>query len=186
RNQLGRVTVQTTVPHLKRFLEEGGTIITIGTSTSLAQHLGLPLRDYMVERSPEGGERPLPREKFYVPGSILRVSVDNTLPVAAGVPDEVDVFFDESPVFRLDPDAARRGVKPIAWFSSAAPLRSGWAWGQNYLEGGTAMAQAQVGRGMLYLFGPEILFRAQPHGTFKFFFNGIFSGLVESAGRTVQ
>jgi hypothetical protein len=186
RNQLGRVTVQTTVPHLKRFLEEGGTIITIGTSTSLAQHLGLPLRDYMVERSPEGGERPLPREKFYVPGSILRVSVDNTLPVAAGVADEVDVFFDESPVFRLDPDASRRGVKPIAWFSSAAPLRSGWAWGQNYLEGGTAMAQAQVGRGMLYLFGPEILFRAQPHGTFKFFFNGIFSGLVESAARTVQ
>ena len=37
----------------------------------------------------------------------------------------------------------------------------------------SAVAQATVGRGTLYLFGPEILFRAQPHGTFKFLFNGI-------------
>jgi hypothetical protein len=41
------------------------------------------------------------------------------------------------------------------------------------LSGGLAAAQASVGRGTLYLFGPEILFRAQPHGTFKFLFNGI-------------
>ena len=55
-----------------------------------------------------------------------------------------------------------------------SPLRSGWAWGQNYLEGGTAAIEASVGRGKLYLFGPEITFRAQPHGTFKFLFNGIY------------
>ena len=39
-----------------------------------------------------------------------------------------------------------------------------------------AMAQANVGQGVLYMFGPEILFRAQPHGTFKFLFNGIYAG----------
>jgi hypothetical protein len=38
------------------------------------------------------------------------------------------------------------------------------------------MAQVQVGRGTLYLFGPEITFRAQPHGTFKLLFNGILLG----------
>jgi hypothetical protein len=26
----------------------------------------------------------------------------------------------------------------------------------------------------VYLFGPEIAFRAQPHGTFKFLFNAIY------------
>jgi hypothetical protein len=30
-----------------------------------------------------------------------------------------------------------------------------------------------VGKGKLVLFGPQVLFRAQPHGTFKFFFNAI-------------
>lgn len=82
-------------------------------------------------------------------------------------------MFDESPVMRLNPDAGAHGVRPVAWFASADPLRSGWAWGQTYLEGGIAAAEATVGRGTLYLFGPEITFRAQPHGTFKFLFNGI-------------
>jgi hypothetical protein len=47
------------------------------------------------------------------------------------------------------------------------------------------MVEANVGKGKLYLFGPEILFRAQPHGTFKFLFNGIFAGSLDEA-RTIQ
>ena len=65
-------------------------------------------------------------------------------------------------------------MTPVAWFPTATPLRSGWAWGQHYLEGGVAVAEAKIGEGRLMLFGPEITFRAQPHGTFKFLFNGIY------------
>ena len=63
-----------------------------------------------------------------------------------------------------------------AWFDSKTALRSGWAWGQHYLDGGTAAVEAKVGKGHVFLFGPEITFRAQPHGTFKFLFNSIFYG----------
>jgi hypothetical protein len=185
-NQLGSVTAERSIPQLKRFMEEGGTVITIGSSTNLAEHLDLPIADYMVERLPNGGERPLQQDKYYIPASVLRVTVDNTLPVTAGLPRQVDVMFDESPVFRLEPDAAAKGVKPLAWFDSARPLRSGWAWGQNFLQGGTTMVQADVGTGKLYLFGPEVLFCGQPAGTFKLLFNGIFSGLVERTNRQVQ
>ena len=83
------------------------------------------------------------------------------------------MFFDNSPVFRLGPDAAPRGVKPSRGSIQPTPLRSGWAWGQHYLDGGVAVAEAQVGKGRLFLFGPEITFRAQPHGTFKFLFNAL-------------
>ncbi len=169
----GRVTRERTVPQLKKFLDEGGQIVTIGSSTQLAYLLDLPLSNYLVERSPTAGEKVLAADKFYVPGSVLRVAVDSTADVAAGSKGHVDVFYDNSPVFHLDPDAQLRGVKPIAWFDSGEPLRSGWGWGQNYLEGGVAMAEAKVGRGKLYLFGPEVLFRGQPHGTFKFFFNSL-------------
>jgi zinc carboxypeptidase len=175
RSWLGSVTADKTIPQIKKFLEDGGTVITIGSSTSLAYHLGLPVSNHLVESPPNAAPRPLPREKFYVPGSLLRVAVDNTSPVAAGIPSQLDVFFDDSPVFRLEPDAALKGVRPVAWFDSPHSLRSGWAWGQNYLDGGVAIAEANVGKGKLYLFGPEILFRAQPHATFKFFFNGIYS-----------
>jgi hypothetical protein len=33
-----------------------------------------------------------------------------------------------------------------------------------------------VGQGTLYMFGPEITFRAQPHGTFKLLFNTLYGG----------
>jgi hypothetical protein len=37
-----------------------------------------------------------------------------------------------------------------------------------------AVAEARLGKGRVALFGPEITFRGQPHGTFKFLFNGIY------------
>jgi hypothetical protein len=179
RGRIGSVTVARTVPQLRRFLEAGGTVLTIGTSTSLASHLGLPVANHLVERAADGNERPLPREKYYVPGSILRVKVDNTRPLAYGMPEKIDVMFDQSPVFRLRPEAAGAGINAIAWFDRDQPLRSGWAWGQRYLQDGVAVIDAPVGQGRLLLFGPEITFRAQPHGTFKFLFNGIHYSRAE-------
>src|SRR5262249_7144902 len=70
RSWVCRVTVAKTVPELKKFVENGGTILTLGSSTSLGYHLGLPIRSALVEVV-NGSERPLPREKYYVPGSIL-------------------------------------------------------------------------------------------------------------------
>ena len=171
----GNMTVQTTLPQLKQFLNDGGTIVTVGTATSLGYALDLPVSNHLLVRAPGQPDRTLAGEEYYIPGSVLRVAVDNTQPVAAGFDKSVDIFFDNSPVFRLKPDAASKGVRPVAWFDSATPLRSGWAWGQNYLEGGVAMIQANVGKGKLYMFGPEITFRGQPHGTFKLLFNGIYA-----------
>jgi hypothetical protein len=90
------------------------------------------------------------------------------------MPGHSDVFFNNNPVFRLEPTAVTSGVRPVIWFDSATPLRSGWAWGQNYLQGGTTAVEASLGRGKLFLFGPEITFRGQPHGTFKLLFNSIY------------
>ena len=182
RAHLGRVTVGKTVPQLKAFAEAGGVIVAFGKSAVLGHHLGLPVSDHLVEVQQDGTERPLPGTKYYIPGSILSVAVDNTNPVAFGLEKKVDVFFDENPVMQLAPNASLTGVKPVAWFDSKEPLRSGWAWGQHYLEGGAAAIEAPVGRGKVFLMGPEITFRAQPHGTFKFLFNSIFYGTSQVQG----
>ncbi len=173
-DRLGNVTIGKTVPVLKAFLEAGGTILTIGSSTTLAYHLGLPVANALVEKTANGAERPLSRDKYYIPGSILEVAVNNRHPLAYGLPERVNVMFDNSPVFRLKPEVSL--VTPVAWFPNGTPLRSGWAWGQHYLQDGTVVAEATVGKGRLLMFGPEIAFRAQPHGTFKLLFNGILYG----------
>ena len=171
--QLGDVTLARTVPRLREFLEAGGTILTIGGSTILASHLDLPVSDALLERLSDGEERKLPQERFFIPGSLLRVQVNDDHPLAFGVGSEVDVVFSSSPAFRLDPEPGERRIEPVAWFGEN-PLRSGWAWGENYLANSVAIIDATVGDGKLLLFGPEIAFRAQPHGTFKFLFNGIY------------
>lgn len=181
RGRLGSVTVAKTVPYLREFLENGGTILAIGSSTSLGFHTGLPISDPLVEQRPDGTKDRLAKEKYYIPGSVVQAKVDTNHPLAFGLSERTDFYFNNSPVFSLNPEAAAQGVRPVAWFDSAAPLRSGWAWGQNYLEKTVAVLEGTVGRGKLFLYGPEIIFRGQPHGTFKLLFNGIYCGAVENA-----
>jgi zinc carboxypeptidase len=180
RGWLGRISEDKTVPQLKRFVESGGSIVTIGSSTSVAELLGLPVKSYLTEMA-DGRERALPREKFFIPGSLLRMQVDNTDPLAYGMPSQVDVFFDSSPVFKLDPSAPLKHTDAVGWFEGAQVLDSGWAWGQQYLDGGTAVAEATVGEGKVVLLGPEVNFRDQPHGTYKLLFNGLYYGSGQPA-----
>jgi hypothetical protein len=157
-------------------MEDGGSVVAIGSSTNLAYHLKLPVKNALVEMN-NGRERNLPNEKYYIPGSILRASIDSTNSASWGMPSQADVYFDNSPVFHVSPDAISKGeVTPLMWFSSDKPLRSGWAWGQEYLQDGVAAFTAPIGRGMLYAFGPEIAFRSQTYGTFKLLFNQLYSG----------
>ncbi|CAN5747738.1 M14 family metallopeptidase [soil metagenome] len=177
-HMLGSVSVDRTVPQLRRFLERGGSVITIGSSINLARHLGVPIGDPLV-RTIDGQQRSLPSAEYFVPGSVLEVRLDDSLPVTWGLGDRADVMFNNSPVMSID--AGATNVRPIAWFDSAAPLRSGWAWGEHHLEGAVAMAEADIGSGTLYLFGPEVLFRGQPHGTFKLVFNALYANSGEAA-----
>jgi hypothetical protein len=176
RGQLGRMTREKTLPQIKQFIENGGAVVAIGDSaTNLAAYLELPVQNHLVETG-----TPLPRTKYYVPGSVLSAHVETTHPLAHGMKERTDIFFDNSPVYKLGPNAAAQNLKAVAWFDSPTPLRSGWAWGQRYLDGGVAVIEARVGKGLVFLLGPEVMKRAQPHGTFKLVFNGIYYGAAMS------
>jgi hypothetical protein len=179
RARQGSVTAAT-MAKIKEFVNAGGTVMTIGgASTNIAAHFDLPVANHLTERNDEGRIVSLPGTKYYVPGSVLRAAVEPNSILGHGVGNEIDVFFDNSPTFKLEPTATSRGIKTIAWFNTPTPLKSGWAWGQQYLENGIAAFEAEVGKGHLYVFGPEIAFRSQPHGTFKFLFNGILLSATE-------
>jgi hypothetical protein len=173
RHMLGSLSVDKSIPQLKAFLENGGEIITVGAATSLAYQLKLPVSNALVEVV-NGKVKPLSGEKYYIPGSVLEMYVDNTDPANYGMGKTANVLFNNSPVFKLAPGSRLSGLKPLAWFGTEEPLKSGWAWGQEYLKNGVTAFEAQVGKGKLYAYGPEITFRAQSHGTFKMLFNGLY------------
>jgi hypothetical protein len=172
RDRLGSLTAAKTVPQIREFLNAGGTVIAIGSATELATHLQLPIENALLDSA----GHPLPRTRFYIPGSILAVRVDTTKAIARGTRPVMDFYYDNAPGFRLAPGAEEQGVQRIAWVDGPAPLRSGWALGQKYLNGVTEILQARVGKGTLLLYGPDPYFRSQPHGTFMLLFNGLLYG----------
>jgi hypothetical protein len=159
------------VQNLKSFLDGGGTVLTVGGSTSLGKQLGLPIANHLAG---------LTSEKYYVPSSVLRVRLNPESPLTWGMEEYVDVMFSNSPTFKLPADADTGKLQKVGWFDSKTPLRSGWAWGQQNLDGGITMIDAKIGKGHLMMFGPSILFRGQPHGSFKLFFNGIARAGMEA------
>ena len=173
-NRLGKITAEQSIPSLKTFLENGGSVVTIGNSANLAYHLKLPVKNALVEMV-NGAERNLPGEKFYIPGSVMQMTVATNETANWGMAAKTDVYFNMSPVFKLQADAiANKELTPLGWYASASTLRSGWAYGQAYLQDGVAAFKAKVGKGNLYVFGPEITFRGQTHSAYKMLFNQLY------------
>lgn len=176
RSWLGEVTEQTTLPQIEAFARAGGTVLTIGGANRLATLLKAPVQPALF-REVDGQQAPLRNDDFFVPGSILRAKLDVTQPLAYGMPQDADLFFSNGQTFTMSDPAAR----PIAWFDTASPLRSGWGHGQERLKDTVAIADVDLGEGKLFVYGAEVIQRAQPLGTFKLFFNGLLYGPAASA-----
>lgn len=175
---LGIVSDDKTVPQLAAFAKAGGTIVAVGGATRLATALGTPVQPALA-KTVDGKIEPLSTKEFFIPGSILQTAVDTTDPLAYGVPARADIFFNSNQSFTIP--AGAQGVKRVSWYDSATPLRSGWAWGQAKLNGTTAIADVDIGKGKLFVMGPEVTQRGQSYQAFKFLFNGILYGPAFSA-----
>ncbi len=152
------------VENLRRFVEEGGTLILFDAATELAiKRFNLPLKNVL-----EG----VKSSEFYCPGSILRIEVDTSHPLARGMAVKTDAYFIQSAAFEVT-DTKR--VRTIARYSENEKelLRSGWLLGPQYLTGKTALAEVQLGKGRVVLFGFRPQHRGQTWGTFPFIFNAI-------------
>ena len=154
------------VENLRRFVEEGGTLICFDASSELAiKRWKLPLRNVL-----EG----VRSSQFYCPGSILRINVDADHPVAQGMSPETDAYFINSSAFEAT-DAER--VHIIARYAERDVLHSGWLLGERYLAGKIALAEVTLGKGRIILFGFRPQHRGQTWGTFPFIWNAIKVGV---------
>lgn len=150
------------VENLRRFVEEGGTLICFDASTELAiKRFNLPLRNVL-----EG----LKSSEFYAPGSIVRLDVDTSHAIARGFSRTTDAYFINSSAFEVTDDAR---VRVVARYSARDVLRSGWLLGSRFIEGKVALAETSVGRGRVVLFAFRPQHRGQTWGTFPFIFNAI-------------
>jgi hypothetical protein len=153
------------VAAIKEFVQKGGTLVTLGGATDFAiTRLGLPVRNVV-----EG----LTTKEFFCPGSTLRVSIDNTHPLAYGMPAEGLVLFHYSPAFDILATDFNDRNAAIVRYAERDVERSGWLNGEKYIAGRTAMASVAYGQGQVVLIGFRTQNRAQTLGTYKFLFNAL-------------
>ena len=180
------------VKALREFVEQGGTLVCLNRASDFAiEQFKLPVRDVV-----DG----LPRTDFYVPGSILRIELDSSNPITAGMAKESIAWAENSPVFEVlntgsagVPPAmsAQRekqrtadgtsalpvnaaSVKVIAWYpNDKDPLLSGWLLGGDRIKGKAALVVVGIGKGRIILFGFRPQYRGQSLATYPLFFNAI-------------
>jgi hypothetical protein len=160
------------VKALRDFVEQGGTIVFLNRASNFAiEQFKLPLRNVVAA---------LPRTEFYVPGSILRIELDTTHPVASGMPKDTIAWAEDSPVFEVtnDPNASvpASNVHVIASYPvDKDPLLSGWLLGGDLIKGKAALVEVTMGKGRVILFGFRPQYRAQSLATYPLFFNALTS-----------
>jgi len=155
------------VRNLKLFADQGGTLVFLNGMCKFALgQFGLSARNVL-----EG----VKREDFVCSGSILRAEFDTTQPLAYGMPKEGGVVFSESCAFEILPAFdAKKEPKSAARFAAENLLMSGWIHGEKLIARKSAVLDVPYGQGRVVLLGIPVQFRAQPHGTFKLFFNSLF------------
>jgi hypothetical protein len=152
------------VEHLRRFVEEGGTLVCFDAASELAvKRFKLPLRNVL-----EG----VKSSEFYGPGSILRLALDTAHPLARGFGQNADAYFINSSAYELTEGTNER-VRVVARYAERDVLRSGWLLGERLIAGKVALAEVTLGRGRVVLFAFRPQHRAQTWGTFPFIWNAI-------------
>ncbi|HEX9543893.1 MAG TPA: M14 family metallopeptidase, partial [Pyrinomonadaceae bacterium] len=160
------------VKALRAFVEQGGTLVCLNRASDFAiEEFHLPLRDVTKDLS---------EKEFFVPGSILRIELDTSHPIAGGMPKESIAWVEDSPVFEVIPEGAGvspatasidRGRNPTVREGPAAEvsasnvriiaryptnrnsLLSGWLLGGNRIKGKAALVEVTLGKGRIILFG---------------------------------
>lgn len=161
------------VENLKTFVKNGGTLITFNGSFEFAQNLfNLPISDTL-----EG----VPSKEFWCPGSTLNITVDNSHPIAYGMPQNTTTLFRSSPSLRVSAIERGANVAVPARYHEQNLLQSGWLIGEQYLSNRPVVIEFQVEKGKVIILATPAQFRAQMHGTFKFLFNSIFYGAADGA-----
>jgi hypothetical protein len=157
---------ETGVEHLKQFVAEGGTLITMGNACDLAiEKLPIPVKNL---------KKGLTRDQHFAPGAILRLEVDAQHPIGSGVASSTYGFYINSPFFQLTEGFNSQRTSVVARYPNTNVIASGWLKGEELMAGRAAVVSIDMNPGKVVLFGLRPQHRAQTHATFPMLFNALY------------
>jgi len=152
------------VTAIRDFVQKGGTLVTLNGATAFpVDRLGIGVRNVLAGKS---------SMEFWCPGSTLKVSFDNTNPIAYGMPAHGLALYLDSPAFEITAPSAEN-YDVVVRYEDRDLLQSGWLVGEGNLTRKAAVVTAKLGQGRVVLIGFPAQHRAQTHGTYKLLFNAM-------------
>jgi hypothetical protein len=122
----------------------------------------------------------IPRDEFFLAGSIVAMTVDPSQPVMSGMPERSKVFVARSPVFTVEEEFV--GSALAKYQKEGSPLLSGYLLGEEHLQGFASALDVRHGNGHVVLLGMRPQWRGQPFGNFRIVFNAaLYSSTVAAA-----
>jgi hypothetical protein len=154
------------VAALEAFVERGGTLVTFAQAGQLVlDDFDVPVRNAVAGLS---GNR------FWAPGSTLRVRVEDDHPLTFGMPaNALATFLAGGQVYETVADARSADVERLVTYVDRDVLQSGWLLGEDAIANRAAVVSVKKGSGTVLMIGFRAQHRAQTHGTFKLFFNAL-------------
>lgn len=152
------------VAAIREFVQKGGTLVTLNAATAFpVDRLGIGVRNVLEGKN---------TKEFWCPGSTLKVTFDNTNPLAYGMPSHGLALYLGSPAFEITAQNAE-GYEAVVRYEDRDLLESGWLVGEENLTRRAAVVSAKSGQGRVVLIGFPAQHRAQMHGTYKLLFNAL-------------
>jgi len=152
------------IKRIKEFAEKGGTLVAFNESCNFCiEKLGLKVKNVLS----------LEPKEFYCPGSTLRAKVNNSHPLAYGMPKDALILFWDSPAFEILPSEYNERYEVVVKYPERDILQSGWLIGEEKIAEKIAMLSVKYGEGRVVLIGFRTQHRGQTHGTFKLLFNAL-------------
>ena len=150
------------VENLKKFVNDGGKLICFDDSCDMViKRFNLPIKNVITG---------LKRSEFYNPGSVVKLEVETSDPIAKGLRTDTAAYFTNSSAYDVTDD---KKVKTIARYAKKDALMSGWMVGEKFVNGKSAIIETSYGKGSIVLFAFRPQHRAQSWGTFPFIFNAL-------------
>ncbi len=154
------------VVELQKFVDEGGLMVTLGTSSAFPPSYGI------TPKVDSGTTTP----KFYAPGPIVQVEITKPDdPIFYGYTDKMmPVRWANGPLFRLDPDANKQEVL-MRYPGGKDSVLSGLMREPDEIKDRAALVKMPVGKGEVVMFTTNPIWRWQNLGEYKLVFNTLLN-----------